>query len=216
MPARLDAARRAPSRARFRRTRSWPIGQRLALGAGFQVAGVPAGVDVATAAIELEDPGGHPVEHVAIVGHQHEPATVHREALLEPGDGVDVEVVRRLVEDQQHVIAGLTRWSHLDEGAGEGDPLGLPARQRGGRFVEAAAEAEPVEDRRGVPRPAGDVTDGVARQWRVLVEHHDPCAAAPSDDPGLGLGATGELPQQRGLPAPVEADDARGGHRIRS
>ncbi len=107
--------------------RSSADGPLLALGPRLEVAGVAAVVDVALPAVELEDPGRHPVEHVAVVGDEDQPASVLGEPLLEPGDGVDVEVVRRLVEDQQHVVAGFTGRPDLDERAGERDALGLAA-----------------------------------------------------------------------------------------
>ena len=55
----------------------------------------------AAAAVELEDPAGHVVEEVAVVGHGHDGALVVLEVLLEPGHRLGVEVVRRLVEQQQ-------------------------------------------------------------------------------------------------------------------
>ena len=55
----------------------------------------------ARAAIELEDPAGDVVEEVAIVGHRDDGALVVLEEALEPRDGLGVEMVRRLVEQQQ-------------------------------------------------------------------------------------------------------------------
>ena len=52
-------------------------------------------------AVELEDPAGDVVEEVAVVGHGHDRALVALEMALEPGDRLGVEVVRRLVEEQQ-------------------------------------------------------------------------------------------------------------------
>ena len=53
------------------------------------------------AAVELEDPAGDVVEEVAIVGDRDDRALVLGEVALEPGDGLGVEVVGRLVEQQQ-------------------------------------------------------------------------------------------------------------------
>ena len=55
----------------------------------------------AGAAVELEDPAGHVVEEVAIVGDGDDRARVLLERALEPGDRLGVEVVGRLVEEQQ-------------------------------------------------------------------------------------------------------------------
>ena len=52
-------------------------------------------------AVELEDPARDVVEEVAIVGDGDDGALVLREVLLEPRDRLGVEVVRRLVEEQQ-------------------------------------------------------------------------------------------------------------------
>ena len=55
----------------------------------------------APAAVELEDPAGDVVEEVPVVGHRDDGALVRLEMPLEPRDGFGVEVVRRLVEEQQ-------------------------------------------------------------------------------------------------------------------
>ena len=52
-------------------------------------------------AIELENPAGDVVEKVTIVGDGDDGARVVLEEALEPGDRLGVEVVRRLVEQQQ-------------------------------------------------------------------------------------------------------------------
>ena len=55
----------------------------------------------AAAAIEFQNPAGHIVEKIAIVGHGHDGARVFVQMPLEPGDALGVEMVRRLVEQQQ-------------------------------------------------------------------------------------------------------------------
>ena len=55
----------------------------------------------AAAAIELEDPAGDVVEEVPVVRDRDDGALVVGEEALEPEDGLGVEVVRRLVEQQQ-------------------------------------------------------------------------------------------------------------------
>ena len=55
----------------------------------------------AAAAVELQDPAGDVVEEVAIVGHGHDDAGVLLQEVLQPRHGVGVEVVGRLVQQQQ-------------------------------------------------------------------------------------------------------------------
>ena len=55
----------------------------------------------ALAAVELEDPAGDVVEEVPVVGDGDDGALVGLQVPLEPGDGLGVEVVRRLVEEQE-------------------------------------------------------------------------------------------------------------------
>ncbi len=68
---------------------------------------------------ELDDAVGDAVEEIAVVGHEEAGAAGADEELFEPGDRFDVEVVGRLVEDEQ-VWAG-------DDGAAEGDAAFLAA-----------------------------------------------------------------------------------------
>ena len=53
------------------------------------------------AAIDLDDARRQPLQECPIVGHEHDRAGVLREKFLEPVDGVEVEMVGRLVEQQQ-------------------------------------------------------------------------------------------------------------------
>ena len=55
----------------------------------------------AAAAVELEDPAGDVVEEVAVVGDGDDRALVVGEVALQPGHRLGVEVVGRLVEQQQ-------------------------------------------------------------------------------------------------------------------
>jgi len=71
------------------------------------------------AAVELEDPARDVVEEIAVVRDGDDRTLVGLQVVLEPGDGLGVEVVGRLVE-QQHV--GL-----LQQQAAERDTAALPA-----------------------------------------------------------------------------------------
>ena len=59
----------------------------------------------ARAAVELEDPARDVVEEVAVVGHRDDGAVVLLQVPLEPRDRLGVEVVGRLVEQQQIGLA---------------------------------------------------------------------------------------------------------------
>ena len=76
----------------------------------------------AGAAIELEDPPGHVVEEVAIVRHRDDRALVFLEEALEPRHRLGVEVVGRLVEQQQI--------GRLEQQAAQRDAAAFAARQR--------------------------------------------------------------------------------------
>ena len=95
----------------------------------------------AAAAVELEDPAGDVVEEVAVVGDGDHGALVVGEEALEPVDGLGVEVVRRLVEEQQ-VGRG-------EEQAAERDAAALAAGERGD---VAVALGEPERVHRAVER----------------------------------------------------------------
>ena len=77
----------------------------------------------ARTAVELEDPAGHVVEEVAIVGHRDDRAGVHLQRPFQPGHRLGVEMVGRLVQEEQ---VGLG-----EEQAAERDPPSLTTRERG-------------------------------------------------------------------------------------
>ncbi len=73
----------------------------------------------AVAAVQFEDPAGDVVEEVAVVGDGDDGPRIALQVLLQPGDGLGVEVVGRLVEQQD---VGL-----LQQQAAQGDPPLLAA-----------------------------------------------------------------------------------------
>ena len=102
-------------------------------------AGVVALVRDPLAAVELEDPAGDVVEEVAVVGDGDDGARVVGEEALEPGDRLGVEVVRRLVEEQQV--------GRRQQQPAERDAAALAAGQR--RDVAVAARAGAARPSRG-------------------------------------------------------------------
>ena len=89
----------------------------------------------AVAAVELEDPAGHVVEEVAVVGDGDDGARVVAEEALEPRDRLGVEVVGRLVEQQQ--VGPLQQQAAQGDApalaAGERRDVGVAGRQRAAR-----------------------------------------------------------------------------------
>ena len=66
-----------------------------------QPARVVAGEWDPAAAIQLQDPLGHLVEEIAVVCDRHDRALVLAEEALQPFDRFGVEVVGRLVQQEQ-------------------------------------------------------------------------------------------------------------------
>ena len=97
-------------------------------------------------ALDLEHGGRHRFEEPAIVGDEDHRRVERLQHLLEPLERLDVEVVRRLVEQQQ---VGLRGERASERGAGQ-----LAAGERLQRTVEVILrEAEPADDRRGAVAP---------------------------------------------------------------
>ncbi len=117
-----------------------------------QEIGVVALVGANAALGHLEHARGDAVEEIAVVGHEDVGPRVVREERLEPGHRVGVEVVRRLVEDQD---VGMR-----EELLAERDPPPLAARERPHDPV-AGREAQGVH--RGLdPGVEGGGVHGVA------------------------------------------------------
>ncbi len=88
-----------------------------------QVGGVVALVPIGPAAVQLQDPAGHVVEEVPVVGDRHDGAGVLRQVLLQPGDALRVQVVGGLVEQQQV--------GRLQQQLAERDPAALTTGELG-------------------------------------------------------------------------------------
>jgi len=125
-------------------------------------------------------------------------------------DGLQVEVVRRLVEHQHVVLPG--------QQGGQRHAPPLAARQGAHGRVPRQVRDEPGQHvahprvaRPLVFRPVPD-DRGADHQRRVqhvvLLEHPDPDAAAHGDPPGVGREPAREQPQQARLAVPVAPDDA--------
>ncbi len=82
-----------------------------------QVGGVVAVVVASFAPIHFHDPPGHPIEHVAVVGHQHQGPLETAQIALQPLDAIGIEVVGGLIQ-QQHIRIG-------HQGGRQGHPLAV-------------------------------------------------------------------------------------------
>ncbi len=121
---------------------------------------------------ELEHGGRHRLEEPAVVRDEDHGRVERRQLALEPLEALDVEVVRRLVEQQQ---VGVGR-----EGASEGGAGQLPARERVELPVEVVVrEPEAPDDRRCsiAPGPAAGVLEPCLR-LAVAPERRLPVVAA--------------------------------------
>jgi hypothetical protein len=115
--------------------------------------------------VELEDPGHRGLEHRAVVRDDHGAARTAADEVLEASEPVEIEVVRRLVEEQEREARQQDR--------GERGASGFAARQRGHRDPE----------RRGIE------PELAARRLRARLE-----VRATEREPGLqrgGVGVTG-------------------------
>mmetsp|Transcript_9665 Transcript_9665/g.39370 ORF Transcript_9665/g.39370 Transcript_9665/m.39370 type:complete len:205 (-) Transcript_9665:497-1111(-) len=72
-----------------------------ALCLGLEPFGIVAAEGDAHAAVQLEDPAGHVIEEVAVVRDRHHGAREAVEVVLQPGHRLCIEVVGRLVQQQQ-------------------------------------------------------------------------------------------------------------------
>ena len=187
-------------RSRFCRRASVGGGLPGALGPGQHVRRVAAVVPADRPVADLPGLGGHLVQEPAVVGDDDERLPAAGQVRGEPADALDVEVVGRLVEDQQ-VGPG-------DQGGGERDPAALAAGQPRGRRVQPdPGQAEAVQHRthRGVAGPlvhravAGEhrLAHRRARRLGALVDVPDPQPAGGRHPAGVRLLEPGEQPQQR-------------------
>ena len=143
---------------------------------------------------ELPDARHRRVEEGAVVGGDQERARASPEVLLEPFEGVEVEVVGGLVEQQQVRVG--------DDQAGQRRPRLLAARQRG-RWLRplVAREAEPGQ------RGLDPQVEGVPAEDLELVEE---LGIGGLGDPAVAL----EAGQRLGHPVEVRGTCPDGGPQV--
>ena len=143
-------------------------------------------VEVARAAVDLEHLVRDAVEHVTVVGHEEQPAREGGQPFLEVGDGVEVEVVGRLVEDERVPLAREQR--------GERDTLSS-ARPTAGRSARRARR--PCRGATASLRPATRLDRGRRTPRRARCPPAAPAAAAARRPARCGRGAR-RPPRARG------------------
>jgi len=166
-----------------------------------------------SAAVDLEDPRGEATEKGPIVGHEDERAGPAPEEALEPLDRLDVEVVGRLVEEEEVGVG--------DERPREEDASLHPGGERGD--IGGAVEFHPPEDpcdltvapprgvvgcRRRQPRrdDGGHAAGQVGRH--VLGQEGDHRPRGTGDLSTVGGQLSGQQPHEGRLPGAVAAEEA--------
>ncbi|CAB4998388.1 unannotated protein [freshwater metagenome] len=159
---------------------------------------------VGTTAIEFKNASGDSVKNVTIMSNKYEAAPITIEAIFKPRNGIDVEMVGGLVEDEQ--IAG------SDESSSERDSFCLTTRQPAGVGFGERRHTEMVENSGSFPIAFGDGFDGcehgATRKDRALGECGDLNSASSPYSSGFRLDLSSENREQRGFAGSIEPDDA--------
>ena len=144
-------------RTSWRRRSSRAASLAVALGAREHVRRVAALVAVDRAVGDLPGGGADGVEEPAVVGDDEQRAGARGQMPREPVDRLDVEVVGRLVEQQQ--------LGRVEQQPRERDPPALAAGQRRDRRLEACREAR---ERDAAEQTVEDVAEGTVARPLVL------------------------------------------------
>ena len=123
---------------------------------------VRTGVAAQHAAVELDDAAGHGVDEGAVVGDEDQRATPILQQVLQPLDGVQVEVVGGLVE-QEHIGLG-------HQGLCQGHPLAGTAGQPGHRGIGLEVQALQGFLHAGFPGPSVQSLDAMVQLIQGVVE----------------------------------------------
>ena len=154
------------------------------------------------AAVEFQDAGRHFAEQGPIVRHEQQRAAVAQQEILQPADGVDVEVVGRLVQEQEVRAA--------DHGLGQ-QHAAFHAGGKG-RHVRVRLEAHPRDDRLDllVHLPAAVGLQGVLDAAQLRLQVVAPLAGQPArqvmilgQQLRLGPEPPGDLVEDRAVQGPA-------------
>ena len=189
----------------------------VALGAREDVGRVAPVVLVDRAVGELPRRGADRVQEPAVVRHDQHRAAPRREVAREPVDAFDVELVRRLVQQQQ--------LGRIEQQARERDPPTLASGEAGDRRLDALREElqpdaahEPVEHA-AKARVAGPLVIGARADERLadrlrlvelvaLAQQRDVDVSRPRQRARVGLLDACDQAQQRRLAVAVAPHDS--------
>lgn len=157
--------------------------------------------------VDFRDFPHHPVEKVPIVGDHQDGAFIFLQIVLEPDHHPPVQVVGRLVQNEQ--LAG------GNEGGSHGHPLFLPAGQQGHGTVEVR-QPQAGENGFGLEffmGTAGGMQHllqdcGAGEKIRILRQIADARAAGVRDGAAVGGFLPGQDFQQSGFAGAVDPDEA--------
>ena len=147
------------------------------------------------------------LEERAIVRHEHHGAAILGEKGLEPRDRLDVEVIGRLVEQQQIGLADQrAREQHAAlpsarQRVDDRRPAAAPAASSPCRPGDAAAIHRAHRARRGLRRPLGD--RAIRRQRHVLHQPRDANARLAQHEPESGCRSPLRICSSVDLPVPL-------------
>ena len=131
---------------------------------------------------------------------EHHGALEVADLLLEPLDRAEIEVVGRLVQDEDVI------W--LGEDPGQRHPLELSARELVRQGVDGAEHPEPIERSVDLPPCPERLANGAGGEdWLLLQEAHRDTLAS-THRTAVGGHDAGEDPEQGGLAGAVDPDHA--------
>ena len=132
------------------------------------------------------------------MAHQDHSPVVVDDLLLEPLNGVQVQMVGGLVENE---YVGL-----LCEHPGEGDAFELTAGEVPCIGLDLSEHPETVQYGVNLPSGAQGLTYRAHRERGDLFQETDPYVASPADRTGIRPDRPGDDPKQRRLADAVDAD----------
>ena len=164
------------------------------------------------APVDLDDAVRHPAQECPVVGREHKTSREARDLSLEPLDGGEIEMVRRLVEKQETRLP--------DHGPGQQDSSFLSTRQRleGGfgsdtGFLEDTCDPPvtvPALGRCSIVKPRAHDVAGTTgeRSGKNLGDKGDLESGRPLEVPGVRIAVAGENRKEGGFSGAVTSRQA--------
>ena len=179
-----------------------------------QIVIVAAGPGAQHAPIQLDDAAGHMPHEGAIVADEQQRARKAQDELLQPGDGLDVQMVGRLIQQQQIRITDqcTPQQDASAPTAGQGLHIQCGVQiQRGHRPLDALLNLPRLKTLR-IARKAGgnDFLDPLRRQYtHLLRKHRNTRTRANPHLAAIGFDLPGDQFQQRGFALTVAAEQTQ-------